>query len=67
MTPEQKIEFDNMSYYQMLTLYRFAPIGDIRFQDESGEYFIKEMGRKKDLLTHDETVATSKAVGWENG
>ena len=66
LTEKQKTKIDNMSYHAMLDLYRFAPAGDKMFQGESGDYFINNMNEKKNLLSHNETVSISKAVGWEN-
>jgi len=64
MTPEEKANIDEMSYYEMLKLYRFAPIGDKRFQAESGEYYIKVMNEKEAQLKPGQKVSISKSIGW---
>lgn len=60
-----KEEIDNMSYEDMLYLWRFAPIPSPLFQGESGEYFSKVMMAKKAELTPEEQVTISKNVGWK--
>jgi hypothetical protein len=63
LTPDIKERIDEMPYAQMLSCWRFAPIGDPMFQGEVGEYFRKEMLEKRN--TEDNPASTSKAVGWE--
>jgi len=38
MTDEMKARIDEMSYVQLLTKWRHAPIGDPMFQGETGDY-----------------------------
>lgn len=64
MTQEQKEWIDNASYEALLHKWRFAPIGDMTFQGEDGDYYAKVMFEKKDALDHTEQVAVSKRVGW---
>jgi hypothetical protein len=47
LTPELKKQIDEMSLYDMLYKWRYAPIGDSIFQDESGEYYSTIMNKKK--------------------
>lgn len=67
LTPKLKQFIDGLTYQQLLSRWRFAPIGDPWFQDETGEYFAQRMA---DLRNADETggqvhVAASKNLGWE--
>ena len=62
MTPEQKEWIDNASYETLLRKWRFAPFGDPLLQGETGQYFAKKMGEKKQTCDH---VQASKNVGWE--
>lgn len=64
LTPEVKSRIDSMSYTELLSKWRFAPVGDPLFQGESGEYFASRLGamRHEDEGGH---VAASKAIGWE--
>lgn len=62
LTEEWKQQIDNMSYRDMLTRWRFAPVGDPMFQGETGDYFTKVMFEKKKTVNH---VAISKEIGFE--
>lgn len=63
---ETKQKFDNMTYIEMLRIWRFAWSGSNEMLlGETGEYFSKEMHRKKDELSHADQVAASKRVGWK--
>lgn len=59
---EPRAQIDSLSYEQLLAMWRFAPLGDIRFQGEHGEYIRQRMAelRKQGV----DTVAASKKVGW---
>lgn len=63
LTPELKAEIDNKSHYELLCRWRFHPIGDPIFQDESGEYFGKRMA---ELRTKDpeQAIVNSKTLGF---
>jgi len=56
---------DNASYFQLLQRWRFAESGSSWFTEEIGEYYKKIMFEKKNQLSDEEQVATSKSVGWE--
>jgi hypothetical protein len=64
LTPERKAHIDSLSYEQLLSRWRFAPVGDPWFTDETGDYWRKRMGelREKDP---GEAVAASKRIGWD--
>jgi hypothetical protein len=64
MTQETKDYIDSLSYYEMLRQWRFGSSDNTLFHGESGKYFAKRMGEKKNELSHDEQVATSKSIGW---
>ena len=46
MTPEQKTQIDSMSQEELCRRWRFAPVGDSLFQDDTGEYFSKVLKEK---------------------
>ena len=60
MTDKQKKAIDEMTYEQMLSKWRFAPIGDPMFQGEVGDYFSKVMKQKRE--NHSQV---SKKIGWD--
>ena len=65
LTPECKAEIDAMSYEQLLSKVRFAPIGSPWFQGESGDYFLKHMNELRSQPGGDlKHTATSKNIGW---
>lgn len=53
---------DGASYEQLLSKWRYAPIGDMMLQGETGEYYSKIMFQKKSTVDH---VQASKNVGWD--
>jgi len=55
---------DDMSYYNMLELWRFSPVGNRLFQGKLGTYFSKSMNEKKDKLSPEKQVEISKKIGW---
>lgn len=63
LTPERKAIIDNYSYEQLLSRWRFAPIGDPWFQGETGDYWGDRMAflRDQDNAAH---VVASKNIGW---
>jgi hypothetical protein len=66
MTTEQMIQWiDNASYEQLLTKWRFSPIGDPFFVGEVGEHFKNVMAKKRNELGNDEAAEASKRIGWE--
>ena len=64
MTPDQKKRIDDMDYESMLRLWRFAPTGDAFFQGDTGDYFKKVMGEKREKVGPAAHVAASKSIGW---
>lgn len=65
MDPKIKEWIDNASYEELLRKWRFAPIGDPMFIDETGEYYYDVMREKKNQLSHEEAVQASKNIGWK--
>lgn len=64
LTPENKAHIDAMTYESLLSRWRFAPVGDPWFQDETGKYWGERMAelRSKDGAA---AVRASKSIGWE--
>ena len=54
-----------MSYEQLLSQWRNAPIGSQMFQGESGAYFAERMKVKRNEEGDDAAVAASKSIGWD--
>lgn len=81
LTPENKKYIDGLSYYSLLSRWRFAPIADPWFQGETGTYWSKRLSEKRqehgqqidqllNLLngvqkSHDGGISNSKALGWK--
>jgi hypothetical protein len=63
LTPETKKRIDNMSYRDMLAMWRFEKIGSEIFQGDSGVYFAERMRALRDENPAEHTAA-SKAIGW---
>jgi len=63
LTPENKEKIDSMSYEQLLSKWRFAPVGDPWFQGETGHYWGKRMAELR--AKGADHVAASKRIGWE--
>lgn len=55
---------DNASYEQLLQKNRFAPIGDLMMQGETGDYFIEMLRKRKAEVGHEAAVEASKRIGW---
>lgn len=64
LTEEMKNKIDTMHIANMLSLQRFARIGDLMFQGETGEYFSNIFMEKKSKLTDEEWSKISRQVGW---
>ena len=64
MQQETKDWIDNASYRELLTRWRRGCCGDPTFQGAAGDYFRDVMFRKRDALSHEDQVKTSKLVGW---
>lgn len=43
LTPENKAAIDSKSYTQLLSIWIFAPVGDLWFQGETGKYWYKRI------------------------
>ena len=56
---------DNATYEQLLSRWRFAPIGDLMFQGEVGDYYAEVMARKGEEVGNEEAVRASKNIGWK--
>ena len=65
LTDEVKTSIDKMSYEQLLSQWRNAPIGSQMFQGESGAYFAERMKVKRNEEGDDAAVAASKSIGWD--
>jgi len=59
MTPEEKAKIDNMTQEELCRRWRFAPVGDLLFQDDTGDYFQKRLKEKGGF-----TPEISKKLGW---
>jgi len=62
LTSENKKKIDKMSYTQLLSAWRFAPVGSPWFQGETGDYWGKRMRELRDQGA--DHVAASKTIGW---
>ena len=56
---------DNATYEQLLSRWRFAPIGDLMFQGEVGDYYAEVMARKGEEVGNEEAVRASENIGWK--
>ena len=61
---EMKQWIDNASYEQLLSRWRFAPVGDLMFQGEIGDYYTEVMKKKGEEVGNEERVRVSKNIGW---
>lgn len=65
MTEEQMQNWiDSASYEQLLSKWRFEPVGSPWFQGDIGQYFAKAMQKKREETSYEEQVITSKTLGW---
>ena len=64
LTKENKKHIDDLSYEQLLSRWRFAPLGDRWFQGETGDYWGNAMNKKKEEIGQDEAISISKSIGW---
>lgn len=64
ITPELKAEIDKMTYYELLSKWRHAPLGDPLLQGESGDYFAARIKEVRANISDADKVAASKSVGW---
>jgi hypothetical protein len=65
LTDERKAYIDSLTYHQLLSRWRFAPMGDRWFQDETGNYWGERMKELRALPGgNDLHTSTSKNLGW---
>lgn len=65
LTEELKRHIDTKSYEQLLEGWRYAPIGDAMFQDESGDYWGKRIAELRSQPGGDvRHTAASKSISW---
>ncbi len=62
LTPENKATIDRMSYENLLSRWRFAPVGDPWFQGETGDYWSERMRELREQGA--DHVGASKKIGW---
>jgi len=60
LTPENKEHIDSLSYYVLLSRWRFSPSGDLWFQGETGDYW----GKRMNEIKPENHVQISKDIGW---
>jgi hypothetical protein len=65
LTIAEKQQINEMSYYEMLKLWRFSEPGHPIFQGATGDYFEKVMAEKKEEIGPEMAVKISKKIGWE--
>ena len=63
LTEERKAHIDGLSYEQLLSKWRFAPMGESWFQGETGKYWGDRLAEKRDADPGG-AVAASKLIGW---
>ena len=64
LTERRKARIDNMSYYNLLFQWRFAPAGDPMFQGETGDYWADRMSELRSLPGGEEIhIQASKDMG----
>lgn len=65
MTPEEMMKWiDGATYEQLLSKWRFAPIGSQWFQGEVGDHYQKVMAEKRKEVGQVGHVQASKSIGW---
>lgn len=62
MTDQDKAWIDNASYETLLQRWRFAPVGDLMFTGDTGEYYAQVMKSKREA--HPNPPQVSKNLGW---
>jgi hypothetical protein len=63
LTEQAKKDIDNLSHYELLKRWRFAPMGDLFFQGEIGKYWGERMQQLRDRDPA-QAVRDSKSIGW---
>jgi hypothetical protein len=65
LTEKVRAAIDAKTYEQLLSGWRFAPVGDAWFQGESGDYWAKRMAELRAAANGDaKHVSASKSIGW---
>lgn len=65
LTEKVRAAIDAKTYEQLLSGWRFAPVGDRWFEGESGDYWAKRMAQLRTQENGNERhVAASKSIGW---
>ena len=63
LTPERKQTIDNMPYKELLCEWRYAAMGDVWFQGETGKYWAERLGTlRSEPGGQERHVAASKAI-----
>jgi hypothetical protein len=62
LTQERKAEINSKTIRQLLSQWRFAPVGDPWFQGETGAYWENRMCELRDK-DNDAYVSASKSLG----
>ena len=62
LTTNNKAYIDSLSYEDLLRRWRFAPVGDPWFQDETGTYWGERMKHTRAQLPPGDAVAVSKKI-----
>ncbi len=66
LTPENKAHIDALSYRSLLSHWRFATVGDLWFQGETGKYWGERMSELRSQPGgNDNHVSASKSLGWD--
>ena len=62
LTPEKKTELDALTIRELLSVQRFAPIGDPRFMGAEGKYRMRRLSELR-AKNPEEYVLASKSIG----
>lgn len=66
LTAELKAKIDDKLYEELLSEWRFAPLGAEPFQGESGDYWANRMSElRSEPGGNERHVAASKKIGWD--
>ena len=63
LTAETRTHIDSLSYEDLLSKWRFAPVGDPWMEGETGTYWAERMKIKRNEESNPSGV--SKNIGWE--
>lgn len=63
LTPENKARIDSLTLEQLLERWRNAPVGDPKFQGETGAYWGARMTALRNERPAD-FISASKSIGW---